>query len=359
MDKAFELGRESFNIEQFQRFILVADIGGENSYFAVMGVLTNKDFKIILKYHKKTKDIQNLPETLNYILEETHKLFKISITRAVIAGAGAVSRHRNKLKLTSHNVEICTQDLNKSTLLLKFILINNFEAEGYGLDFLNKTKITKISEADIKSTITTSAILGAGHGLGASIMYHDTVKHLKVSLPSEAGHMSLPIELYLDLEYVNYLREKLYDGRPVPISSELAVSGKGVCHLYDFIISKKIYGEPQMNLTKYDEGEKIKRIFESRSDIYCKRAIELFVSYYAKAARNLAIATQPYSGLFLTGKVALASKDVIQEFFMKEFLNYSVHKHLLEKIPIFLINDDELTLYGACNVAVNFYNKFS
>lgn len=359
MNKAFELGKESFNIENFDRFILVADIGGENSYFAVMGVLSKKDFTIITKYHKKTEDITNLSDALNLILEETHKLFNIKISRAVIAGAGAVSRHRNKLKLTSSDLEISTENLNKSTLLLKFILINNFEAEGFGLDFINKEKITKISDADIKSTITTSAILGAGHGLGASITYHDSTNHLKVPIPSEAGHMALPVELYFDLEFINYVRELLFDGKPVPISSEFAVSGKGVCLIYDFLVSKKIYGEPQMNLSHYDEDKKITRIFESKSDIYCKRAIELFVSYYAKTARNLAIASQPYSGLFLTGKVALASKTIIQEFFMKDFLNYSVHKKLLEKIPIFLIDDDELTLFGACNVAVNFYNKFS
>lgn len=359
MENSYELGKDSFNIDKFKSFVLVADIGGENSYFAVMGVLSKKEFQIILKQHVKTSDISSLPKALNSILEEAHKLFNIAISICVIAGAGAVSRHRHKLKLTNNDLEICVDNLKKNTLLSTFILINNFEAEGFGVDFLNKNKISKISEADIKSTITTSAILGAGHGLGASIMYYDLTKHLKVPIPSEAGHMSLPVELYFDLELINYIRGEFFDDKSVPISSEFAVSGKGVGIIYDFIILKKIYGEPLLNLSKHGEDTKIRKIFESSDDIYCKRAIELFVSYYAKSARNLAIATQPYSGLFLTGKVALAAKETIHEYFMKDFLNCPVHKARLEKIPVFLINDDEFTLFGACNVATNFLKEFS
>ena len=358
METAFELGSDSFNISQFKEFILVADIGGENSYFAVMGVQTKKDFKIILKQHIKTEQIKKISDAINKILEEAHKLFHLSISTVVIAGAGAVSRHRHKIQLTSHNLEISKEELQKSTLLKNFVLINNFEAEGFGIDFLNKKNIIKISQADIKSTITTSAILGAGHGLGASIMYYDSKKNLKVPIPSEAGHMSLPVELYFDLEFANYIKEEYFDGKPVPVSSEFAVSGKGVALLYDFIVSKKIYGEPLLKLKNTEESEKIKRIFASKEDIYCKRAIELFVSYYAKVARNLAIATQPYSGLFLTGKVALAAKTTINEYFMKDFLNCSIHRTRLEKIPIFLVDDNELTLFGACNVAINFEEEF-
>lgn len=358
MEKAFELGKDSFNISKFKQFVIVADIGGENSYFAVIGVLSKKDFKIIMKQHIKTEELKKLSKALNFILEEAHKLFNVTIQTAVIAGAGAVSRHRNKIRLTSHELEICVEDLKKHTLLKEFILLNNFEAEGFGLDFLNKDKITKISDADIKSTITTSAILGAGHGLGASITFYDKSKHLKVPIPSEAGHMSLPVELYMDLEYVNYIRELFFDEKTVPVSSEFAVSGKGVCLLYDFIVSKKIYGEPLMDIRELDENTKIQKIFKSKDDIYCKRAIELFVSYYAKTARNLAIATQPYSGLFLTGKVAVAAKLIINEYFMKDFLNTPVHKARLEKIPVFIIDDEELTLFGACNVAVNFSKDF-
>jgi len=243
-------------------------------------------------------------------------------------------------------------------MLKDYILLNNFEAEGYGLDFINKKKISRIGRTDIKSQITTSAILGAGHGLGASITYYDTTKHLKIPIPSEAGHMSLPVEIYFDLEFINYIREEFFAGTNVPISAEYAVSGKGVCLIYDFLITKKIYGEPLQNLKKTKEEEKVKKIFELKEDIYCKRAIELFVSYYAKTARNLAIATQPYSGLFLTGKVALAAKTTIHEYFMKDFLNSPTHKETLEKIPILLADDEELTLFGATNVATNFSKEF-
>jgi glucokinase len=359
MDNEFQLGKDSFNIEKFQKFVLVADIGGENSYFAIIGVLSPDKFKSILKQHIKTAEIYDLPKTLNKILEHAHKLFKISISTAVIAAAGAISRHRHKLKLTSHELEISTEELKKNTMLSTFYIINNFEAEGFGLDFLNKHKVTKISYTEKKSTITTSAILGAGHGLGASITYYDQNKKLSVPIPSEAGHMSLPVDLYFDLEYINYIRDTYFDGKSAPVSSEFAVSGKGVCSIYDFLISKKIYGETILNLKNMDEEEKIKKIFQTTSDIYCKRATELFVTYYAKVARNLALVAQPYSGLYLTGKVAVAAKSVINEYFMKEFLNCSIHRNRLEKIPIYLIDDDELTLFGACNVAVNFADYFN
>ena len=359
MDNDFEICNESFNISKFKKFVLVADIGGENSYFAIMGELSKKEFKIILRQHIKTRTIKNLSQILNRLLEEAHRLFNITLDTAVITGAGAVSQNRETLKLTNHDLEISVNNLKKETLLPTFILMNNFEAEGYGIDYVDKEKMMQLSHIHTKTNITTSAILGAGHGLGASIMYYDSKKHLHVSIPSEAGHMSLPVELYFDLEFVNYIKDEFFEGRQVPVSSEFAVSGKGICLLYDFIVQKKIYGEPRVKLNNLEETEKLTKIFEHKHDIYCKRAVELFVSYYARVSRNLAIITQPYAGLFLTGRVTTAAKTAMNEYFLREFLNCATHKEMLKKIPIFVVEDTDITLLGACNVAVNFVEEFS
>jgi glucokinase len=83
----------------------------------------------------------------------------------------------------------------------------------------------------------------------------------------------------------------------------------------------------------------------------------MFITFYARAARSLALMSECYSGLFLTGKAILIHREkILQKEFMETFEQHDKRSDVLRKIPVYLVTNNDVGLYGCCNVTVNFFN---
>jgi glucokinase len=89
-------------------------------------------------------------------------------------------------------------------------------------------------------------------------------------------------------------------------------------------------------------------------DPICKKAIQLFIRFYGRAARNLALLSQPYAGLFIAGGIVFRHPDWMGKIFLEEFLRHEKKSDFIWKIPVYTIINPDVSLYGCCNVAVNF-----
>ena len=84
----------------------------------------------------------------------------------------------------------------------------------------------------------------------------------------------------------------------------------------------------------------------------------MFRKYYAQFARNMALISVCYGGLFLGGGIAQRHVELFQSGeFMQEFERSDKKEDILHKIPVFIITNKEIGLYGCCNVAVNFEDR--
>jgi glucokinase len=367
MDKINIISETDFTKTNYAYFILSADIGGNNSYFGVFGIKNNKQFDLIFKYSTETKNIFVLHDILNQILKEAKDSYDVEINRCCIAGAGPVSRRRHYIKMTNVDLEINEQILMDNTMLNKILLVNDFEAIGYGLDFIDFEKdaiLLKHVGDDLTKGWTYSnvlSVIGAGSGLGANYAHYDHDNHLHHPMPSEAGHIDFPIHNEFDLELSRYLKKNILTKKDAHPEFERILSSDGMINIFNFIKLKKLVPITKLDqeISKMSGNEQLIAIDKNYSKSkLCKKTWDLFIEYYARFARIFSLSTECYGGLFLTGKMVQKNTELFESGrFMKEFEKHDKRNDLLRKIPVYIIKKDDIGLFGCCNVAVNFYSK--
>ena len=366
MKKEILVSKKDFGKKNYEFYVAAADIGASNSSFAVIGVVGRKNYDIILKNTCQSKDVDDIPRIFNDLLFEAKELYNVEVNRCCIGGAGPVSRKRGYIKLTNLDLEIDAKQILKNTMLNKVILVNDFEAIGYGLDLLDLNKDT-VKLEHVGEDLTTGwtpanvfAVIGAGTGLGMTIVPYNQGNHIHEPLPSEGGHVDFCAYNKFEQELVEFLKKNALEKKEVHPELERVLSAKGKEYIYEFIRSKNIY--PETGITnQIDNLDGISKIHEISlnydRDETCKKTVEVFMNIYARAARTLALISECYAGLFIAGRIALKHIDKFQDkSFMEEFERHDKRNDVLRKIPVYIITNNDVGLYGCCNVAVNFYN---
>jgi len=365
MEQQIYINKKDFRKTDYERFVIVGDVGGEHTYVAVMGIKSSISYAIIFKRMFLTKEIPKIYDILNDALAFAYNDYGVEIGRAVIAAAGPVSRKRGYIKLTNIDLEVNAQEILDHSMMHKVMLLNDFEAIGYGLDTLDMNKDVVLLEhigedfTTPKDMSNTVAAIGAGNGLGMSIAYLDKTRHIHIPLPSEGGHMNFAPQSASEFELLQYLKDNVLVRRHAHPELERVLCGKGLVNIYNFLRSKKFYEETQITqrIDKLEGNEKLLAIESNVNDITCKKTMELFILFYARAARNLALISECYSGLFIVaGRMIKYSEYFNDKTFMQEFELHDQRTDVLRKIPVYLIKNNDVGLYGCCNVAVNFYN---
>lgn len=366
MEKHMIVQPHEFNLSDYTNFVIVGRVNEVNIQIAVMGVKSKKEYQIILRHTYPTMKEVKLTNILNDCLREAHDFYRIEISRCVIAAAGPIARRREYIKLTNIDYKISQSDILKNTMLSKVILINDFEAFGYGINILNMEKdvslIPHVGE-DLSGSanfMNNFAVVGAGNGLGVSIAYYDRTKHMHQPLPSEGGHMEFSPHDELELELVNYLKANILIKKEAHPEMERLVSRHGIVNIYQFLRKKKrLFKQTQLmkNMDSLNEEDMIEAIRENPGEPICKKTVEMFIAFYARAARNIALISECYSGLFLSGDLVLKfTKNFYDGSFMKEFEIHDIRSDILRKTPVYILENIDTPFYGCCNVAMNFYN---
>lgn len=362
MQKSVYISPAEFRKQSYRSFVIVADIGGTNTRIGIMGVKDPKKFDIIFRSNLLTSELRSIESVLNSILKYAKEEYDIETDTACLGTAGAITRigDRSYVRLTNTSLEIDTSKVLPKTMLKSIHLINDFEAIGYGLDILDLSKdVKRIThpEAVDGPEESTMAVIGAGTGLGMAIVPYNKERHLHTPFPSEGGHMELASHDLTELELVHFLKKKVSTKDYHP-DIEDVVSGRGIENIYEFFSTK--YPETPLGkrIKQLRGEEKIKMISESyHQDQICKKSIDQFIMFYGRAARSLALLSQPYAGLFIAGGIVLRHPDWMGRLFLEEFLRHEKKSDFIWKIPVYTIINPDVSLYGCCNVAVNFLKK--
>ena len=74
----------------------------------------------------------------------------------------------------------------------------------------------------------------------------------------------------------------------------------------------------------------------------------LFTKLYAKCAKNLALDTISVGGIYVAGGIAAKNIEMFkQPIFVETFTKSHFHSELLKDIPVYVITDYKISLYGA------------
>ena len=338
--------------------ILAGDIGGTNTNLAILGEKKGK-FTMIVEAHWQSCDVDDVMVPIKQLIDlVTQKDQKLKPTMICISAAGPVSN--NSCKITNLNWEVDGKKITDE-LGIKTTVINDFLAISYAipiLDLENPTRVMKIPHCD--STIPqpkegVKLIIGPGTGLGVGYLVPiGNGKYLP--FPSEGGHSDFGSFDDITWEFKRYMFSKL-DVKP---GVEPFVSGQGLINFYKFLMDKKaITMDDVINeIEAADDSDKPALISKySFVNEDCKTIMSMFVKMLGNFAGSLSAIMLPYGGVFIAGGISAKNEEMLlrDNLFMKHFENNykPVISDILKQIPVYIIRDYSISLYGAANAAMN------
>lgn len=321
--------------------ILVGDIGGTNSNFGIAQMI-NYELTLVHSIHIKSKQIVNFNQTVADILTYVQQAYKITITDACLAVAGVVTPAGNHCAPTNLHITIDVNDIICATKLCSVSIVNDFEVIGYGIEKIDPKDIITIQKGT-PHKYGNKAILGAGTGLGKATMHWLNDKKRYISIASEGGHADFAAQTQQELDLITYI--KTHEKISYNISWEQILNGTGIGRIFNFFASSTHQNTSNKNTAAPLPDE----IFKDKnfSPTHQKTA-ELYAKIYARCAKSWTLDTLALSGIYIAGGIAAHNVDLFKlPCFLQEFLACDKQRNLLTSIPIFIIADYNISLYGA------------
>ena len=345
--------KKNIDATQYEDFVLGADVGGTTTNVAIAGLCHNK-IDVLFSLDFKTKEISSFLPALKKTLFFARNKYDIQVCRGCIGAAGIVSSDHSYVELTNASWNVDTNHLIRETEIDSLFILNDFQVLGYSIntvDVKNEKDVFIIRNLAISNAKKPRVLIGAGTGLGKTVLRYDSRNKLFHAFESEGGHTDIPIYNDNELELVTFIRDKKHPDHPV--TYEDLLSGYGLTEIYTFLRSKKVYEETKFT-RKIDQADD-KPILISKfrtDDSYCKETFRLFTRFFARCAKNLALDVLSAGGVFIAGGIAGKNKEIFRsDEFIDEFNRSYMRFDFLKKIPIYLLSNYYLSLKGACFAA--------
>jgi glucokinase len=303
--------------------ILVGDIGGTRSRLAFsdgktlhhVGVFSNDDYV----------DFATL---LGAYLAQT----AIRPEGGCFAVAGPIADDRRSAHLTNHPWPIDLPTLEQRFELPEIKLVNDFAAAAMGVT-VDTDDDPILLQAGTVIPDALRLVIGAGTGLGvASLIRADGQWQV---LPGEGGHIGFAPQDEVQDGLCRWLREQ--HGRVIV---EHVVSGNGLAAIHDYLHGRKLL-----------PAEVAQHAYQG--DVQALASFDLFASIYGAVVGDYALARMARGGVFLAGGVAGANIELMQRgSFIKAFNAKGVHSELAACMPIHIVTESLLGLYGAACLAM-------
>jgi glucokinase len=253
-----------------------------------------------------------------------------------------------RLKLTNLPWTLDTRDLVESLSIPHISLINDLEANGFGIPELAPDKIFTLHAGDPEAG-GHAGLMAAGTGLGEALLIWDGTKHRPI--PSEGGHADFAARSNREIALLEYLRSTL-KGR---VSWERVVSGLGIKNIYAFLRDVEKINEPGWlhdRMQCEDPNAVIGECAEDGSSSLCFETMKIFTGAYGAEAGNLALKVLATGGMYLGGGIAPKILKTLQNgTFTQAFIDKGRLSPLLESVPVRVILDDTCALLGAAAFA--------
>ncbi|MGC2400370.1 MAG: glucokinase [Acidobacteriaceae bacterium] len=298
------------------------------------------------KFH--ARDFPGLVQVVDAFLEQCKQ--KLGQPADVLAACfGVPGPVRNgRLKLTNLPWILDSSQLAVELKIEHVFLINDLEANGYGIDELAPAQVLILSPGD-PAAEGNRGLIAAGTGLGEAILVWDGRSYKPMA--SEGGHGDFAARNDEEIELLRYLTKTL-GGR---VSSERVISGLGLANIYAFCRDVKGLPEPQSlkdRMRSEDPNAVIGELGESGASELCVETLNIFVSAYGAEAGNLALKILATGGMYVGGGIAPKLLKKMQDgTFMKAFTDKGRLSDLLVHTPVRLILESRAALMGAAAYA--------
>jgi len=325
--------------------ILAGDVGGTKVHLALYN-FAGGQLQAVRDHKFPAAEFACLDDVVRTFLPD--EASRKEVVAACFGCPGPVRDGR--LKLTNLPWTLDARDLQKSLEIEHIFLINDLEANGYGIPELAADKVYTLHAGD-PSAVGHRGLVSAGTGLGECLLIWDAKTRRHLPIPSEGGHCDFAARNPREVALLEYLQRTL-NGR---VSFERVVSGIGIKNVYAFLRDDQKMDEPawlKERMEKEDPNAVIGQCAEDGSSEICATALEIFVSAFGAEAGNVALKVLAMGGIYLGGGIApKILKTMESGAFTKAFLDKGRLSPLLENVPVRVILDDTCALLGAAAFA--------
>lgn len=322
------------------------DLGGTSTDIGVCEMRGMKP-KLLLSTHFQTKKMDALGpairESQNVCSEHS-----LNPRGLCIAAAGPITKSGTYCLLTNAGWSIDLKKIKKSTGIPQTLMINDFQALGWAVNILEKKDLLEIFPGK-KNPGQPKAVLGAGTGLGKTVLHPEKTSGLYRPAPSEGGNSDFPVYDEKELEFIEYVKKtRKLKG---PVRWDDIVSGRGIHAIYEYLGETGGHPENKISQKIRDSLEPAMKITENReADGRCRQTYRFFTRYFARCAKNYLIETMATGGVYLAGGIASRNPEIFKtREFEKEFHNIPKYSDTLESTPVKVITNYDASMLGACH----------
>ena len=354
--------------------VVIGDIGGKHSNLRLLNMTSNlNEEPIILKdVNHSTIEYDSLELLLKEFISNLKDGEKPEY--AIISIPGPVE---NNTIITLPNIPTWKLDngniLAEKLGLKKLLFINDFVCNGYAI----QTNLTENKDYVILNNVKPKKdgpklIIGPGTGLGMGFLLKDPIDKYYTIGSSEGGGSDYAPKNIFNLKLREFIKdevglENVSLGKIC--SSHSLIPIYKFLHKYNYEFNLKEF-QREKNLFKKIDGFKeykdIGQISKINSEIINKglsgecelsrHTLLLFIEILGEIAGDMALFTLPYNGVYLFGRLTRKLTPLILEnnIFMNHFKNKDHFWFLLEKIPVYLIQNKKIELVGVTEAARRF-----
>lgn len=263
------------------RTVLIADIGGTNARFALLGEEARPRGLATLA----TRDYGSATEAVRAYLR-VHA-GGLNPQEAAIAAAGPVIDGR--VHMTNAPWSIDAEDLRSGLGIERVALLNDFEALAWSLPALSEEQLVPVGGGAGLSS-APSAVIGPGTGFGVAALV--TAGTVETVLVTEGGHATMPCATKREEAIVDMVRAD--HGH---VSIERLLSGDGLVSLYNAIVRLDLLKAPPRSSAEIVSHALAGDCAPSL------HTLEAFCALLGGVAGNIALTLGARGGLYIGGGI--------------------------------------------------------
>jgi len=308
--------------------VLAADIGGTKTLIALVESQQGAPRMVTIERYEND-DFGGFAEIMHRFIRDHAAGRPIGAVCLGVAGP----REGDRIWLTNRPWLIDAAALSGELNNAPVVLLNDFEATANGVELLAPADLTVLQQGE-PIVAAPQLVIGAGTGLG--IAYRVYVDGRYRIIAGEGGHMGFAP---CDTAQADLWRS-LYPalGR---VSAEHVVSGAGLARIYMALGGKQL-----------DPAEVSERAIE-RDEALAQRALDMFLSCYGAVAGDHALTVLARGGVFIAGGIAHKVLDRSRASkLLSAFNTKGGHSALVERMPIYVVLNEQVGLLGAALVGV-------
>lgn len=310
---------------------LIADIGGTNARFALVGEDGETQEIVVLR----CADHAGPHEAASAFLAKVRP--PAAPEWAAFAVASPVTG--DVVDLTNHPWRFSIEDVRRKLGLRRFSVVNDFTAVALGIPHLGSQHRVQVGSGEAVADAPI-AVLGPGTGLGVSALI-PTAGGEWIALATEGGHATMPACTEREDLVIGRLRA-LYGH----VSAERVLSGPGLVNLYTALAM--LGGQP---VTSPPRPDAISRHALDGTSEICRQALDMFFAMLGTVAGNLALSLGARGGVYIAGGIIPRMIDALAASgFRRRFEDKGRFDGYLADIPVYVVTHPYPAFPGLANL---------